>query len=152
MILRPWRRPAGHRVMSSSQSSRCRGFEPDRGTQTLPPGGRLGSRAFAAGEGAFFVYAGSGRVMVNQEWRRIAPETLIYVARGAPHDIDNDGAANLSFAWVVTPPGLDKLFDSTGRPREPGAVAPSPFGAPSEAAELYRRAGLTPLHPELTSA
>ena len=122
------------------------------GTQTLPPGGRLGPRAFAAGEGVFFVYAGSGRAMVNQEWRRIAPETLIYVARGAPHDIDNDGASDLSFAWVVTPPGLDKLFGSAGRPREVGTVAPSPFGAPSNAAELYRRAGLTPLGPTLASA
>jgi len=122
------------------------------GTQTLPPGGRLGPRAFAVGEGVFFVYAGSGRAMVNEAWRRVAPETLIYVARGAPHDIDNDGAADLSFAWVVTPPGLDTLAGSMGRPREPGAVAPSPFGAPSDAAELYRRVGLTPLHPELASA
>lgn len=121
------------------------------GTQTLPPGGRLGLREFAAGEGVFFVYAGSGRVMVNQEWRRIAPETLIYVARGAPHDIDNDGGADLSFAWIVTPPGLDTLVGSMGRPREPRALAPSPFDAPSDAAALYRRAGLTPLHPELAS-
>src|SRR5262249_47527589 len=57
------------------------------GVQTLPPGGRLGRRAFAAGDGVFFVYLGSGRAMVNQEWRPIAPETLIYVGRGTPHDI-----------------------------------------------------------------
>jgi hypothetical protein len=35
------------------------------GTQTLPPGGRLGPRAFAAGEGAYFVCVGSGRAMIN---------------------------------------------------------------------------------------
>jgi hypothetical protein len=35
------------------------------GTQTLPPGGRLGL-GFAAGEAVFFVYAGRGRAMVNQ--------------------------------------------------------------------------------------
>jgi hypothetical protein len=101
--------------------------------------------------GVYFVYAGNGRAMVNQEWRRIAPETLIYVARGAPHDIHNDSAADLSFAWVVTPPGLDKLVSSIGRQRHPGTTAPPPFGAPSDAAELYRRAGLVPL-PELASA
>jgi mannose-6-phosphate isomerase-like protein (cupin superfamily) len=121
------------------------------GTQTLPAGGRLGPRAFAAGEGVFFVYVGSGRAMVNQGWRRIAPETLIYVARGVPHDIHNDGTADLSFAWVVTPPGLERLVGSMGRPREPGSSAPSPFDVPSDAAELYRRAGLTPLHSELAS-
>ena len=90
--------------------------------------------------------------MVNQEWRRIAPETLIYLARAAPHDIDNDGGADLSFAWIVTPPGLDTLVGSMGRPCEPQAVAPSPFDAPSDAPALYRRAGLTPLHPAQPSA
>jgi quercetin dioxygenase-like cupin family protein len=121
------------------------------GTQTLPPGGRLGPRTFAAGEGVFFVYVGSGQAMVNQEWRRIAPETLIYVARGTPHDILNDGAADLSFAWVVTPPGLDRLVGSMGRPREPGTVAVPPFDAPDDAAVLYRRAGLIPFHAEPAS-
>jgi hypothetical protein len=90
--------------------------------------------------------------MVNQEWRPIAPETLIYVARGAPHDIDNDGTANLSFAWVVTPPGLDRLIGNMGRSREPGTDPPSSFDAPSNAGELYRRAGLIPLDPTLASA
>src|SRR5262249_962262 len=122
------------------------------GTQTLPPGGRLGPRAFAAGEGVFFVYVGIGRAMVNREWRRIASETLIYVARGTPHDIHNDGTGDLSFAWVATPPGLDRLVGKIGRLREAGVDAPSSFDAPSDAAELYRRAGLTPLHPELASA
>jgi quercetin dioxygenase-like cupin family protein len=122
------------------------------GTQTLPPGGRLGSRMFAAGEGVFFVYAGSGRAMLNQEWRRIAPETLIYVGRGTPHDIENDSAADLSFVWVVSPPGLDRLVAKMGRPRTPGAIAPEPFGAPGDATELYRRAGLIPLDAELASA
>jgi mannose-6-phosphate isomerase-like protein (cupin superfamily) len=122
------------------------------GTQTLPPGGRLGPRAFAAGEGVYFVYVGSGRAMMNQEWRRIAPETLIYVARGMPHDIHNDGASDLSFAWVVTPLGLDRLVNKVGRPREPGASAPSSFDAPSNTAEMYRRAGLMRLDPILPPA
>jgi hypothetical protein len=115
------------------------------GTRTLPPGGQLGARAFAAGECVFFVYAGSGRALVNQDWRRIAPETLVYVARGAPHDIHNDGASDLSFVWVVTPPGLDRLFASMGRPRELGADAPSSFGPPSDATKICRRAGLIPM-------
>jgi quercetin dioxygenase-like cupin family protein len=122
------------------------------GTQTLPPGGRLGPRAFAAGEGAFFVLRGGGRALVNRAWRRIAPETLIYVARGAPHDIHNDGAADLSFTWVVTPPGLEGLVARVGRPRKPGAAAPSPFEAPADAAELCERAGVTPIDGNLASA
>jgi hypothetical protein len=35
---------------------------------------------------------------------------LIYVALGVPHDTHNDGASYLLFVWVVTPPGLDRLF------------------------------------------
>jgi mannose-6-phosphate isomerase-like protein (cupin superfamily) len=117
------------------------------GTQTLPPGGRPGPRAFAAGEAVFFVYAGSGRAMVNQDWRRMGPKTLIYVSRGMPHDIHNNGTIELSFAWVATPPGLDRLVATVGGPREPGNDAPSPFGEPSDAAEICRRAGIIPIDP-----
>jgi hypothetical protein len=70
------------------------------------------------------------------------------VGRGTSHDIHNDGTADLSFVWVVTPPGLDRLVANIGRAREPAAITPSPFDAPSNAAELFRRAGLTPLHTE----
>ena len=72
--------------------------------------------------------------------------------RGMPHDIHNDGTSDLSFAWVVTPPSLDRLVGKVGRPREPGTGAPSSFDAPSDAAELYRRAGLIRLDPTLPSA
>jgi hypothetical protein len=122
------------------------------GTQTLPPGGRLGPRAFLPAKASTSCPSAAGRAMINQEWRRIAPETLIYVARGMPHDIHNDGASYLLYVWVVTPPGLDRLFGRVGRPREPGAGAPSSFDAPSNAAELYRRAGLIRLDPTLPSA
>ena len=74
------------------------------------------------------------------------------MAREMPLDIHNDGTSDLSFAWVVTPPSLDRLVGKVGRPREPGTGAPSSFDAPSDAAELYRRAGLIRLDPTLPSA
>jgi quercetin dioxygenase-like cupin family protein len=109
------------------------------GTQTLAPGGRLGSRTFAAGEGMFFVYRGRGRAIVNGQSRFIALESLIYVGRGAAHDIENDGEDELSFAWVVTPPGLETLVRRIGIERFPGAAAPAPFDPPSDAHDSYRR-------------
>jgi mannose-6-phosphate isomerase-like protein (cupin superfamily) len=109
------------------------------GTQTLAPGGRLGSRAFAVGEGVFFVYQGRGRAMVNGQLRSVAPESLIYVARGATHDIQNDGGGELSFAWIVTPPGLDTLVRRIGVERVPGGPAPAPFDLPGDARDSYRR-------------
>lgn len=73
------------------------------------------------GEGAFFVYGGSGRAMVHGRWSALAPETHVYVGRGAPHDIENDGVGDLSFVWVAAPP---------------------PFDVPADAASLYRHPGI----------
>jgi quercetin dioxygenase-like cupin family protein len=109
------------------------------GTQTIPPGGRLGERAFDVGEAAFFVYDGTGRAMVNGRWRALAPETLIYVGRGATHDIENEGAGDLALAWIVTPPGLEGLMCAIGRERAPGTTAPGPFDAPKDLAAACRR-------------
>jgi mannose-6-phosphate isomerase-like protein (cupin superfamily) len=112
------------------------------GTQTIPPGGRLGPRAFAVGEAAFFVYRGTGRATGNGRVTEVAPETLIYVGRGAPHDIENDGRDDLSFAWVTVPPRLAALLSRIGRTRTPGTPPPPPFDAPADAARLYAHAGL----------
>jgi mannose-6-phosphate isomerase-like protein (cupin superfamily) len=113
------------------------------GTQTLPPRGRLGERAFEVGEGVFFVYRGRGTAVVNGTSRAVAPESTIYVGRGAAHDIRNDGDEDLSFAWIVTPPGLDTLARRLGVERTPGAQAPAPFSASGDVRGTYRRAGLT---------
>ena len=112
------------------------------GTQTLPAGGRLGTRAFEVGEGAFFVYRGRGRAEVNGVSRPVAPESAIYVGRGATHDLVNDGAGDLSFAWIVTPPGLDGFLRAVGIERTPGEPAPARFGMPVGAGDAARRAGL----------
>lgn len=114
------------------------------GTQTIPPGGRLGGRALDVGEAVFFVHRGTGRAMVNGRWRPVAPETLVYAGRGAVHDIENDSGHDLAFAWVVTPPGLDTLVRRIGRERTAGAVPPPPFDPPDDAERLYRRSGLRP--------
>ena len=90
-------------------------------------------------EGVFFIYRGRGRAVVNGQSRSVAPETLIYVARGATHDIQNDGEGELSFVWVVMPPGLDTLVRDIGVERIPGVPAPAPFDLPSHARDAYRR-------------
>ena len=122
------------------------------GTQTLPPGGRLGVRGFDVGEGMFFIYRGTGQVWVNHARRPVAPETLVYVGRGAPHDIENDGREDLCFAWVVTPPGLDGLARRIGVERTPGRPMPAPFDPPGDAQAAHRRARLTLLREEPASA
>lgn len=112
------------------------------GTQTLPPGGRMGPRTFDVGEAVYFVYAGTGRASVNGQTREVARESLVYAGRGCTHDLANDGRDDLSFAWVVTPPGIETLFRRGGRERTPGAPAPEPFAMPTDALDAYRRAGL----------
>ena len=80
---------------------------------------------------------------VNGQSRPVAPESPMHVARGATHDIRNDGDGELSFAWIVTPPGLDTLVRRVGVERTPGMPEPAPFKMASDARDAYRRAGLT---------
>jgi hypothetical protein len=78
--------------------------------------------------------------MVSGKWHTIAPETLIYVGHGATHDIENDGGGHLTLAWIVTPPGLERLMRAIGRARTPGMAEPMPFDAPEDLAAACRRA------------
>jgi len=65
------------------------------------------------------------------------------VGRSATHVIQNDGEGELSFGWVVTPPGLDTLVRRIGVERIPGEPAPVPFDLPSDARDFYRRCHIT---------
>src|SRR5262249_24903886 len=83
---------------------------------------------------------GTGQAMVNGKWHAIAPETLVYVGRGASHGIADDSAEHLALAWIVTPPGFEGLVRAIGCARTPGTTDPVPFDAPKDLAAACRRA------------
>src|SRR5262249_61941301 len=99
-----------------------------------------GGRASEGGGAGFSVKGGTGQARVTGKWPAIAPETLIYVGRGASHDIENDSAEHLALAWIVTPPGFEGLVRAIGRARTPGTTDPAPFDAPKDLAAACRPA------------
>jgi hypothetical protein len=52
--------------------------------------------------------------MVNHQWRPVARESLMYVGRGAPRDIENDGGRKLS-CHATRPATLAPGSASSGR-------------------------------------
>jgi mannose-6-phosphate isomerase-like protein (cupin superfamily) len=100
------------------------------GTQYIPPGAEMKSRALNRSEGIFFVYRGTGLVTIDNDTKPIAPETTIYVGRGATHALSNTGSEPLEFVWVVTPPGVEETTRLLGQPRNAGEAEIAPFEYP----------------------
>jgi hypothetical protein len=44
--------------------------------------------------------------------------------------------------WVITPPGLEKFFETIGRLRVVDAAVPAPFARPDDVITIERRMGM----------
>jgi quercetin dioxygenase-like cupin family protein len=94
------------------------------GAQTLPPGGEV-PRHTHAEEEILFVYAGSGRVTVGEVAHPVGPETAVFLPGDTWHRIENTGADELRYAFVLSPPGYEEFFRTLARTRTDHAPAPA---------------------------
>ncbi len=61
-----------------------------------------------------FIYEGRGRVIMEADTFPAQPGTTMYIPRGVTHGFISDADTPMRFAWVITPPGLEKLFRDRG--------------------------------------
>ena len=102
------------------------------GTQTVPPGCYIREHVHDRNEEIIHVIAGSGKVRLDGVMHDLQPGATIFIGKNRPHMFTNDGEADLTFLWIMTPNGLETFFERIGRPKQPGEPAPAPFPRPAD--------------------
>jgi quercetin dioxygenase-like cupin family protein len=81
------------------------------------------------------VLSGSGTAIIESQHYEMKPGTTFTIPAHITHKfINNSSTEELSFNWIISPPGLEKFFAQVGRARDvnnPG-LAPEPFERPEE--------------------
>ena len=102
------------------------------GTQTVPPGCYIREHVHDRNEEVIHVVAGAGKVRLDGAVHELRAGTTIFIGKGRPHMFINDGGADLTLLWIMTPNGLETFFERIGRPKQPGEPAPAPFPRPAD--------------------
>ena len=114
------------------------------GTQTVPPGCHVREHRHERNDEVIYVLHGHGRAVIDGADVPLVPGTTLFVGRNRRHMLINDGAADISWIWLLVPNGLEDFFAAIGRPRSAGEAAPPPFPRPADVAAIERRAGFAP--------
>ncbi len=111
------------------------------GIQVMPPGCHVRSHGHGRNDEIFFVYSGHGHCVIDGVTSAIGPGSTVVIGRFVEHSIHNDGADDLKFFWVFTPPGLELVIEHAGRPRIAGETAPDKIERPTDIDRILERAG-----------
>ncbi len=111
------------------------------GYQTIAPGSNIRAHAHSDQVELQICFSGRGHVNVNGEHHELVPGTACFLGPDVRHEIFNDGDQDLVQLWVIGPPGLEDFFQSIGRKREPGDLAPARFERPVDVVEIERSMG-----------
>jgi quercetin dioxygenase-like cupin family protein len=112
------------------------------GFQTIAPGCRVRAHSHGDQVELQICFRGGGRVIVDGASHRLVPGTACFLGYDVVHEIVNEGVEDLVMLWVITPPGLERFFESIGRPRAPGEAAPAPFARPADVVAIERALGM----------
>jgi quercetin dioxygenase-like cupin family protein len=113
------------------------------GYQTIAPGGRVREHAHGDQVELQICFRGRGHAMVDGVRHELVPGTACLLGYDVKHELINDGPDELVMLWVISPPGLERFFESIGRPRRPGEPAPAPFARPADVLAIERALGMT---------
>jgi len=109
------------------------------GTQTVAPGCYVREHTHPDHDEVIHVVSGTGKAVLNGEEREIVPGTTVYIGKTNRHMFIASDNAELTFAWILVPNGLETFFKEIGRPMRPGDPAPEPFPRPENVHEIERR-------------
>lgn len=112
------------------------------GYQTIARGGRVREHSHGSQVELQICFRGRGWVVIDGQSHPLQSGTACFLGPDVEHEIVNDGAEELVMLWVVSPPGLERFFETIGRPRRPGEPAPAPFARPEDVVAIERAMGM----------
>ena len=112
------------------------------GYQTIAPGGRVREHSHGEGVELQICFRGRGRVAVEGQSHSLVPGTACFLGPDVRHEIVNAGPEDLVMLWVISPPGLERFFETIGRLRRPDEPVPAPFARPGDVVAIERAMGM----------
>jgi quercetin dioxygenase-like cupin family protein len=112
------------------------------GYQTIAAGSRVREHSHGDQVELQICFRGRGHVVVDGQRHPLVPGTACFLGYDVKHEIVNEGPDELVMLWVITPPGLEKFFETIGRPRHTNEPAPSPFARPKDVVAIERALGM----------
>ena len=112
------------------------------GFQTIAPGCRVREHSHPDQIELQICFKGSGTVRLDGEPHPISPGAACFLGYDVKHEIVNDTGDELVMMWVIAPGGLEKFFETIGRPRGAGEPAPEPFARPADVVAIERGLGM----------
>jgi mannose-6-phosphate isomerase-like protein (cupin superfamily) len=83
------------------------------GTQHVPPGVGIRVHRHHRADEVLYVLEGTGIAILGERRMRIAKGSTMFIPKGTWHGIENSDG-ELELLWMVSPPGLEKLFRAMG--------------------------------------
>ena len=103
----------------------------------VPPQGGPGPHAHAAYQEAFYIVDGEIEVKTESQTYTARKGAFVNIPLGGlVHDFKNQADTTAHLLCVLTPAGMEAMFQEIGRPVAPGAFLPPPEMTPEEQKRL----------------
>ena len=96
------------------------------GTSTLPPGGAAPPHVHERNEESFYVLEGEITVGLGERTSRAPAGSFVFVPRGLVHSLRNEGGTPATLLAIITPAGLEGMFEELGHVFSAGGGPPDP--------------------------
>jgi quercetin dioxygenase-like cupin family protein len=106
------------------------------GTQTVAPNSFVREHGHGENEETIYVLSGRGIAVLDGEEHVMEPGKLFFLGSNRTHKFINTGSEDMTFLWVMLPPGLEQFFAAIGKPRKPGDPAPANFPRPENILQI----------------
>lgn len=86
------------------------------GAQQLPPGAQIPIHRHPDQEEALLFQGGQGEAFLGHDWRPVSTGDTLHIPAGVWHGVRNVGEEALSLTWIISPPGLERMFRAISEP------------------------------------
>jgi quercetin dioxygenase-like cupin family protein len=95
-------------------------------TLTLPPGGAAPPHVHEQSEESFYVLGGEVTVGLGDRMGQAPTGAFVFVPQGLVHSLKNEGSAPATLLMIITPAGMERMYEELGDVFSTGNGAPDP--------------------------
>ena len=113
------------------------------GFQTVAPNSYVREHSHADQIEVLVGFSGRATLKMDGVPHPMVPGTACFLGYDVKHQIINETDEDFVMMWMIAPAGLEKFFETIGRPRTTGEPASEPFPRPVDTDAIDRRSGMS---------